>query len=118
MASPRSAISNFLPNRLLRFNWLIVPGQAMAARQGASTGREDFQPRTMPDIEMTEECHALIVAELAFEPIGRRLPNGNWQVPIDGELWQRLQKLRRRGESISDCIIRVIIITLHTRGSA
>jgi hypothetical protein len=27
-----------------------------------------------------------------------------------------LQKVRRRGETISDCIIRVIIISQHRRG--
>lgn len=70
----------------------------------------------MPDIEITEECRALIAAEFPFEQIGRRLPNGNWQMPVDAETWRRLQKQRLRGESISDCIIRVIIITLHQRG--
>ena len=44
------------------------------------------------------------------------MPNGNWQMPVDAKMWERLERLRRRGESISDCIIRVIIITLHRRG--
>jgi predicted CopG family antitoxin len=35
---------------------------------------------------------------------------------IDAETWQRLQKVRRHGETISDCIIRVIIVTQHKRG--
>jgi hypothetical protein len=30
--------------------------------------------------------------------------------------WTSLHKVRLHGESISDCIIRVIIITLHQRG--
>jgi hypothetical protein len=47
---------------------------------------------------------------------GRRLPNGNWQTPINAETWQRLQKVRLQGETISDCIIRVMIISLHKRG--
>jgi hypothetical protein len=71
----------------------------------------------MPDIEITEECRALI--ECATEPFrqtGRRLPNGNWQIPIDAATRQRLEKLRRQGESISDCIIRIIIIAEHKRG--
>ena len=55
-------------------------------------------------------------AEFPFEETGRRLPNGNWQMPVDAEPWKRLQKVRLHGESISDCIIRVIIITLHQRG--
>ena len=71
----------------------------------------------MPEIEITEECRVLI--EGATEPFrrtGRRLPNGNWQIPINAATRQRLEKLRRQGESISDCIIRVIIITQHRRG--
>jgi hypothetical protein len=35
---------------------------------------------------------------------------------IDAETLQRLQKLRRQGETISDGIIRVIIVTRHRRG--
>jgi hypothetical protein len=35
---------------------------------------------------------------------------------IDAETLQRLQKLRRQGETISDCIIRVIIVSQHRRG--
>ena len=46
----------------------------------------------------------------------RRLRNGEWQMQIDAETWQRLQKVRRHGETISDCIIRVIIVTQHKRG--
>lgn len=70
----------------------------------------------MPDIEITEECRSLIAAEFPFEETGRRLPNGNWQMPVDAETWKRLQKVRLHGESISDCIIRVIIIILQRRG--
>ena len=70
----------------------------------------------MPDIEVTDECRALIVAEFPFEESGRRLPNGNWQLPVDAETLRRLQKVRLHGESISDCIIRVIIIILQRRG--
>ena len=69
----------------------------------------------MPDIEIIEECRSLIAAEFPFEETGRRLPNGNWQIPIDAATRQRLEKLRRQGESISDCIIRVVIITQHMR---
>jgi hypothetical protein len=70
----------------------------------------------MPDIEITEECRSLIAAEFPVEEIGRRLPNGNWQMPVDAETWKRLQNLRLHNESISDCIIRVIIITQHRGG--
>jgi hypothetical protein len=70
----------------------------------------------MPDIEITEECRALIAAEFPLEQTGRPLPNGNWQMPVDAETWERLQKVQRDGESISDCIIRVIVIALHQRG--
>lgn len=83
---------------------------ACAAVPAAKTSH----PRAMPDIEITEECRALIVAEFQFDVTGRRLPNRKWQIPIDAETLQRLQKVRRHGESISDCIIRVIIVT-HQR---
>lgn len=69
----------------------------------------------MLHIEITEECRALI--ESAVEsPTGRRLANGNWQIPVNDVTWERLQQLRRQGETISDCIIRVMIIALHKRG--
>ncbi len=70
----------------------------------------------MPEIEITEECRTLIAAEFPFEETRRRLPNGKWQIQIDAETWQRLEKVRRNGETISDCIIRVIIVTQHKRG--
>ena len=70
----------------------------------------------MPDIEISEECRALIAVEFEIDETARRLPNGNWQIPIDEETWRRLQKLRLRGESISECIIRVMIITHLKRG--
>ena len=71
----------------------------------------------MPDIEITEECRVLIASSTEpFQQTGRRLPNGNWQITIDAATRQLLEKLRRQGESISDCIIRVIIITQHKRG--
>jgi hypothetical protein len=69
----------------------------------------------MPDIEITEECRALIAAEFPFEESGQRLPNGDWRLPIDAETWKRLQKVRLHGESISDCIIRIIIVILYRR---
>jgi hypothetical protein len=75
------------------------------------------QPGTMPDIEITEECRALIAAEFPLDETVRRLPDGKWQMSIDAKTWQRLQKVRLHGESISDCIIRVIIVTQHKRGA-
>ena len=72
----------------------------------------------MPDIEISEECRVLI--EGAAEPLqqtARRLPNGNWRIPINEVTWERLQQLRRQGETISDCIIRIIIVIQHRRGT-
>ena len=69
----------------------------------------------MPEIEITEECRALIAAEFPFEETVRRQGNGEWQMQIDAETLQRLQKVRRQGETISDCIIRVIIVTQQAR---
>lgn len=70
----------------------------------------------MPDIEITEECHALIATRFLIDQTGQRLSNGNWRISIDPEAWQRLQEVRLRGESISDCIIRVTIITQLKHG--
>jgi hypothetical protein len=44
------------------------------------------------------------------------LPNGNWRIEIDAATWQWLQRLRLQDESMSDCIIRIVIIALHKRG--
>jgi hypothetical protein len=70
----------------------------------------------MPDIEISEECRALIAVEFDIREAALRLPNGNWRIPIDEDMWRRLQKLRLRGESISECIIRIVIITQLKRG--
>jgi hypothetical protein len=69
----------------------------------------------MPEIEITEECRALI-ASVIEPPTGRRLPNGNWGTEIDEATCRWLQRLRRQGESLSECIIRIMIISLHKRG--
>ena len=45
----------------------------------------------MPEIEITEECRALIAAEFRYEETVRRLRNGEWRMQIDAETWQRLQ---------------------------
>ena len=70
----------------------------------------------MPDIEISEECRALIAVEFDIVEAARRLPNGNWQIPIDEDTCRRLQKVRLRGESISECIIRITVITHLKRG--
>ena len=44
-------------NRLRRFNWLIVLGQAIAAR--GKHQPQQLLPKVMPDIETTEELAAL-----------------------------------------------------------
>jgi hypothetical protein len=87
---------------LLRFNWQIYPGPVIRER--------------MREIEVTDECRDLIAAECPSDETGQRLPNGKWQIPVTEETWQRLQKTRRRGETISDCIIRIIIVTWYKRG--
>jgi hypothetical protein len=69
----------------------------------------------MPEIEITEECRALIAAEFPFKETVRRLRSGEWRMQVDEETWQRLQKIRLHGETVSDCIIRVIIVTQHRR---
>jgi hypothetical protein len=70
----------------------------------------------MPDIEITEECRALIAAEFQFDVPARRLSNRKWQVSIDAETWHELQRVQQQGESISECIIRVIILAHYKRG--
>ena len=70
----------------------------------------------MPEIEITDECRALIAAEFPSDDTGQRVASGKWRIPIDEATWRRLHEIRRPGESISDCIIRVIIIIQHKRG--
>lgn len=74
--------------------------------------------RLMPDIEITDECRALIESSIDLLPEHGplRLTNGNWQVPVDANTLHWLEKLRRNGETISDCIIRIVIVSLHRRG--
>ncbi|MGY4355485.1 putative CopG family antitoxin [Bradyrhizobium sp. i1.7.7] len=55
-------------------------------------------------------------AEFPSDDTGQRLASGKWQIQIDEVTWQMLHKARRPGESVSDCIIRVIIIIQHKRG--
>ena len=79
---------------------------------------KDGPVKLMPNIEITDECRALI--ESSVEPIPedarQLLPNGNWRVPVDAKTLHWLEKLQRNGETISDCIIRIVIISLHKRG--
>ena len=58
----------------------------------------------------------LRMRRLPREETVRRVRNGEWQMQIDAETWQRLQKVWPHGETISDCIIRVIIVSQHRRG--
>ena len=111
--SKNSRVSVFEANRtwgetLPRFNWLIVPGQAIAAR-----GKH--QPRCQT-LKSPRSAAPLIAVEFPLEHARRRLPNGNGRMPVDVEAWRWLQQVQLHGEPISDCIIRVIIITLHQRG--
>ena len=97
---------------LPRFNWCILPDRRNTPAAGAR-GLPFIQP--MPDTEITEECRALIAS--VFEPPpGQRLPNGNWRTEINAVTWRWLQRLRRQDESLSDCIIRIVIVALHKRG--
>jgi hypothetical protein len=66
----------------------------------------------VPAIEISDECHALIAAEFPLGETGRRLPNGDWQMPVDAETWRRLKKVRLHGEAISGIIHAILIIRL------
>ncbi|MFH0299752.1 hypothetical protein AAFX91_21465 [Bradyrhizobium sp. 31Argb] len=86
----------------------------------AQTNTARFNPartpiKAMPNIEITEECRALIESA-AGAPTGRRLPNGNWLIPVNEATLAGLQQVRLRGETISDCIIRLMIVALHKYG--
>jgi hypothetical protein len=89
---------------------------AGSAQHAAALGARGLPSiQTMQDTEITEECRALIAS--VFEPPpGQRLPSGNWRTEIDAATLQWLQGLRLQDESISDCIIRIVIIALHKRG--
>ena len=51
------------------------------------------------------------VAIGAFQSTGQRQPDGSWLVPVDEEVWARIQAIRMAGESDDDVVARVI----HTR---
>ena len=111
---PREAKGPHWPNQHCRD--LTGAFCRIAATRRRRWAREDLPSiKAMPDTEITEECRALIAS--VFEPPpGQRLPNGNWRTEISAATWRWLQRLRRQDESISDCIIRIVIIALHKRG--
>jgi hypothetical protein len=69
----------------------------------------------MREIVVNDDCHDLLAAEFPYDGTGRRLQSGKWQISISEETWRWLQKLQRPGETISDCVIRLTIITQHKR---
>ncbi|TFW54530.1 hypothetical protein CT676_39700 [Bradyrhizobium sp. MOS001] len=54
----------------------------------------------MPEIEITDECRALIAAEFPSDDTGQRLASGKWQIQIDEVTWQMLQGTPARRVSI------------------
>jgi hypothetical protein len=46
-----------------------------------------------------------------FRSTGERLPDGGWLVPIDEQVWARIQAIRMGEESDDDVVARVIHLT-------
>lgn len=61
-------------------------------------------------IQITNEAHHAIrnVAIGEFSQQGTRLPDGAWEVDISTPVYERLLEVRFEGETMSDCIIRLV----------
>lgn len=59
-------------------------------------------------ITITNEANDVLrsVAENAYVSTATRLPNGDWSVPVDDEVYDRILHLIYPGETMSDYIIR------------
>lgn len=64
----------------------------------------------MKTITVTDHTYRAIaeLAILPFHSTATRMADGNWQVPVSEETWDRLQESRLPGESDDDTVMRVI----------
>lgn len=70
----------------------------------------------MPKIEITPQCHRAIrgAAIFPFRETGVLLPNGNWRIDVDAEVFSAISRIQAVGETMSDTIERVIMTSGRT----
>lgn len=63
-------------------------------------------------VELTDEAHRAVRAEATspFRQTARRLPNGNWAVPLSEDVVDALERARLPGETASDAVLRAVAI--------
>lgn len=64
----------------------------------------------MPKIIITKECDAQVrrLATLPFKDTSRALPNGDREVEISDDVYERLDMLKFGSETFSDAVLRLI----------
>lgn len=64
----------------------------------------------MKTIKVSETTYRAIAeaATLPFRSTGKRLPDGNWLVPLEDDTFERIQDLRLSGETDDDALQRLI----------
>lgn len=45
-----------------------------------------------------------------FNPTGKQLPDGSWNTHLEADTLERLENTRLEGETLSDCIQRIIAL--------
>jgi hypothetical protein len=60
-------------------------------------------------VSITDATHQLIKskAEYPFNETGRRQKDGNWDVPLSFELYEKLKALQFPGETMNDTMFRL-----------
>ena len=66
----------------------------------------------MPKIHITDEAARAIrgaaTAPGGFQQTGHQRPDGSWDVPVEEDTLDRIQVALLEGETISDCIVRIV----------
>lgn len=67
----------------------------------------------MPTLKVTREVRDMIRAAsnspLGFRDTGHDTPDGEYEFPVEQETYDRVMEKRLPGESISDCLQRVLL---------
>jgi len=64
----------------------------------------------MPNLIVTAEVNSMIRSRArgdSFRDTATRLPNGDYSIPVDAEVFERINEIRFAGETHSDCLIRL-----------
>lgn len=64
----------------------------------------------MPWITVSARTYELIARKAIFPFVstGRQLGNGDWEVPVDQEVYDKIEELRQEGETVDDVITKVL----------